>query len=73
MNRFTRVVPAQGPGHGPWMRTEPDPHQRHRFPVEIVSHAVWLYHTFSLNLRDILGNLPGITVTVRFAASVSPV
>ena len=26
---------------------------RHRFPAEIISHAVWLYHTFSLSLRDV--------------------
>jgi transposase-like protein len=32
------------------------PHQsvpRHRFPAEIISHAVWLYHVFSLSLRDV--------------------
>jgi putative transposase len=23
-----------------------------RFPAEIISHAVWLYHVFSLSLRD---------------------
>ena len=27
----------------------------HRFPAEIISHAVWLYHVFSLNLRDVGG------------------
>lgn len=32
---------------------QPDPHDRHRFPAEIISHAVWLYHRFSLSLRDI--------------------
>ena len=30
-----------------------DPHYRHRFPAEIISHAVWLYHVFSLSLRDV--------------------
>lgn len=35
------------------MRRAPDPHHRHRFPAEIISHAVWLYYTFSLSLRDI--------------------
>jgi putative transposase len=35
------------------MNSEPDPHHRHRFPAEIISHAVWLYHTFSLSFRDI--------------------
>ncbi|MDK2126923.1 IS6 family transposase [Parachitinimonas caeni] len=26
---------------------------RHRFPAEVNSHAVWLYHRFSLSFRDI--------------------
>ena len=33
------------------MKPAPDPHYRHRFPAEIISHAVWLYHVFSLSLR----------------------
>src|SRR6476646_2869684 len=35
------------------MKSPPDPHYRHRFPAEIISHAVWLYHAFSLSLRDV--------------------
>jgi putative transposase len=35
------------------MRKSPNPHHRHRFPAEIISHAVWLYHVFSLSLRDV--------------------
>jgi putative transposase len=35
------------------MNPAPDPHYRHRFPAEIISHAVWLYHVFSLSLRDV--------------------
>jgi putative transposase len=35
------------------MTQPPDPHYRHRFPAEIISHAVWLYHVFSLSLRDV--------------------
>jgi hypothetical protein len=34
------------------MTLEPATYPRHRFPVEIISHAVWLYHVFSLSLRD---------------------
>ena len=26
---------------------------RYRFPSEIISHAVWLYHRFSLSFRDV--------------------
>src|ERR1700757_433516 len=32
---------------------KPAPHYRHRFPAEIISHAVWLYFVFSLSLRDV--------------------
>ena len=35
------------------MKKPPDPHYRHRFPAELISHAVWLYHVFSLSLRDV--------------------
>jgi transposase-like protein len=28
-------------------------YKRHRFPPEIIQHAVWLYHYFNLNSRDI--------------------
>ena len=35
------------------MKPPPDPHYRHRFPSAIISHAVWLYHVFSLSLRDV--------------------
>ena len=35
------------------MKPPPDPHYRHRFPAEVISHAVWLYHVLSLSLRDV--------------------
>jgi putative transposase len=35
------------------MKTPPHPHYRHRFPAELISHAVWLYHTFSLSFRNV--------------------
>src|SRR6195952_1946393 len=35
------------------MRKPPDPHYRHRSPVELIGHAVWLYHVFSLSFRDV--------------------
>jgi putative transposase len=28
-------------------------YQRHRFSAEIISHAVWLYHRFCLNFREV--------------------
>ena len=35
------------------MKPPPDPNYRHRFPAEIIGHVVWLYHVFSLSLRDV--------------------
>ena len=35
------------------MKPPPDPRYRHRFPAEIITHAVWLYHVFSLSLRHV--------------------
>ena len=35
------------------MNMAPDPHYRHRFPAELISHAVWLYYVFSLSFRDV--------------------
>ena len=45
---------------------KPSPsYQRHRFPSEIISHAVWLYHRFCLSFREVEELLAerGITVT----------
>jgi putative transposase len=35
------------------MNKPPDPHYRHRFPAEVIIHAVWPYHVFSLSVRDV--------------------
>jgi putative transposase len=47
------------------MTPEPATYPGYRFPAEIISHAVWLYHVFSLSLRDVELILAerGITVT----------
>jgi putative transposase len=47
------------------MTPEPATYPGHRFPAEIISHALWLYHVFSLSLRDVELILAerGITVT----------
>jgi len=38
----------------------------YRFPLEIISHAVWLYHRFSLSLRDIEDLLAERNVIVSY-------
>jgi putative transposase len=35
------------------MKTEPSAYRGFRFPAEIIAHAVWLYHCFSLSLREV--------------------
>ena len=35
------------------MSTPSTSYRRHRFPPQIISHAVWLYHRFSLSFRDV--------------------
>ena len=35
------------------MPSEPTTYAGYRFPAEVIHHATWLYHLFSLSLRDI--------------------
>ena len=35
------------------MTTASNPYRGFRYPPEIIQHAVWLYHCFSLSLRDV--------------------
>jgi len=42
-----------GGGTVPGMTTSPNPYRGFRFPAEVIEHAVWLYHCFSLSLRDV--------------------
>ena len=45
--------------------SEPPSYRGYRYPVEIISHAVWLYFRFHLSLRDVEELLAerGVTVT----------
>lgn len=47
------------------MPDRPGHYHRHRFPLEIISYAVWLYQRFALSFRDVAELLfePGIVVT----------
>ena len=40
----------------------------HRFPREIISHAVWLYHRFTLSFRDVEDLLAERGITVSYEA-----
>ena len=35
------------------MTMSQNPYRGFRFPPEVIQHAVWLYHCFSLSLRDV--------------------
>jgi hypothetical protein len=35
------------------MATSANPYRGFRYPAEVIQHAVWLYHCFSLSLRDV--------------------
>lgn len=41
-------------------------YKRHRFPAEIIAHAVWLYYRFPLSLRDIEDLLAERGIAVSF-------
>jgi putative transposase len=39
---------------------------RYRYPPQIISHAVWLYHRFTLRFRDIGEMLAARGITVSY-------
>jgi putative transposase len=46
-----RRVPDRGSLRG--MTISSNPYRGFRFSREVIEHAVWLYHCFSLSLRDV--------------------
>jgi putative transposase len=38
-------------------------YRRHRFPAEVIAHAVWLYYRFPLSLRMVEDLLAGLFTT----------
>jgi hypothetical protein len=49
-------------------------YKNHRFPVEIISHAVWLYFRFCLSFRDVEELLfeRGVVVTHEAIRTLKP-
>ena len=43
-------------------------YRKHRFPPEIIAHAVWLYHRFSLSFREVEELLAAHGVIVSYEA-----
>ena len=50
------------------MTRQPPSYRGYRFPPEIISHAVWLYHRFGLSFRDVEDLLAERGVTVTYEA-----
>ena len=50
------------------MTGQPPSYRGYRFPPEIISHAVWLYHRFGLSFRDVEDLLAERGVTVTYEA-----
>ena len=50
---------------GPVSQQTPS-YRGYRFPPEIISHAVWLYHRFCLSLRDVEDLLAERGITVSY-------
>ncbi len=46
--------------------TTPNPYRGFRYPVEVIQHAAWLYHCFSLSLRDVETILAARGVVVSY-------
>jgi hypothetical protein len=50
---LVRLSDPAGDGSVSAMATSSNPYRGFRFPAEVIEHAVWLYHCFSLSLRDV--------------------
>ena len=48
------------------MPSQPPDYHGYRFPPEIISHAVWLYHRFGLSFRDTEDLLAQRRITVTY-------
>jgi putative transposase len=48
------------------MNASTPPYTCHRYPAEIISHAVWLYFRFALSFRDIEELLAALSVRLSF-------
>ncbi|AWJ92471.1 hypothetical protein Sp245p_22190 (plasmid) [Azospirillum baldaniorum] len=54
------------------MRREPDPHYCHRFPAELIAHAVWLYGSVAKFAGNHELMVTGITTACRQTLNRAP-
>ena len=70
MTRLGLVRLASLVGRGSLLgMTTPSPFRGFRYPAEVIQHAVWLYHCFSLSLRDVETILASRGIVVSYRAS----
>ncbi len=50
------------------MRNDTPSYHGYRFPPEIISHAIWLYHRFCMSFRDVEDLLAQRGITVSYEA-----
>ena len=50
------------------MKSDTPSYHGYRFPPEIISHAVWLYHRFCVSFRDVEDLLAQRGITVSYEA-----
>ena len=50
------------------MKRDAPSYHGYRFPPEIISHAVWLYHRFGVSFRDVEDLLAQRGITVSYEA-----
>ena len=50
------------------MKTDAPSYHGYRFPPEIISHAVWLYHRFCVSFRNVEELLAQRGITVSYEA-----
>ena len=50
------------------MKRDTPSYRGYRFPPEIISHAVWLYHRFCLSFRDVEDLLAQRSIAVSYEA-----
>ena len=59
-----RLLRGRGSLRGMGMSS--NPYRGFRFPPEVIQHPVWLYHCFSLSLRDVELILAARGIVVRY-------
>ena len=67
--RLSKVLSSSAGEWQTWpMKSDTPSYHGYRFPPEIISHAVWLYHRFCVSFRDVEDLLAQRGITVSYEA-----